>query len=233
MKYSIIIPAHNEEDNITKCVQQIKQAIQHEEHEIIIVNDGSTDNTQEKIEKMARKDKHIKLVNRPKGDNGFGKAVKTGYKKATGDYATLMMADQSDDPRDLRKMIRETKKGYDVITGNRFTKQSKVINYPRIKLLANRAFNQLVAKIFNCPYKDLSNAFKTYKKEIIKQDYESNDFDLTIEVPIKAWQAGYQFKEIPNNWYGRTKGQAKFGNILKAGKKYLKRLIKLKKQCKQ
>ncbi len=227
MKISVVIPGHNEEGNIEKCVSEIKKALKGEDYELVLVNDCSTDKTGKIMNELAKKDKRIKVVHR-KGKKGFGRAVKAGYKKASGDYIALVMADLSDDPKDLKRMIRETKKGYDVIVGNRFTKKSKVIGYPKVKLIANRMFNNLLALMFRMPYKDISNAFKMYKKEVIKgEKFEADGFDITIEVPLKAWIKGYKFKEIYNNWYGREKGSPKFGNIIKAGWVYVKRLWKL------
>lgn len=227
MKLSVVIPGNNEEGNIKKCAKSVSKALKNENYELILVNDCSIDNTGKIINELARNNKRIKAVHR-KGERGFGKAVKAGYRKATGDYIALVMADSSDDPKDLVKMLRKAKQGYDVITGNRFTKKSKVTGYPTTKLLANRAFNNLLAFMFKMPYKDISNAFKMYKKEVIKkEEFESQGFDITIEVPLKAWIKGYKFTEIPNNWYGRKKGKPKFGGIIKGGIKYLKRLWKL------
>jgi len=182
MKISVVIPGHNEEGNIEKCVSEIKKALKGEDYELVLVNDCSTDKTGKIMNELAKKDKRIKVVHR-KGKKGFGRAVKAGYKKASGDYIALVMADLSDDPKDLKRMIRETKKGYDVIVGNRFTKKSKVIGYPKVKLIANRMFNNLLALMFRMPYKDISNAFKMYKKEVIKgEKFEADGFDITIEV---------------------------------------------------
>lgn len=227
MKISVVVPAYNEEGNIEKCIKELEKTLKKEDYELVIVNDGSKDKTGDIIERLRKQNKKINQVNRSIGDNGFGKAVKEGYKKATGDYVALFMADLSDDLKDLQKMITKAKQGYDVIIGNRFTKQSIVTGYPKNKLIANRLFNNILSLLLKIPYKDLSNAFKMYKKEIIKKDFEADDFDITIEVPVKAYKQGYKFVEIPNNWYGRKTGSPKFGKLSKAGKTYTKRLIKL------
>nr|MDO8115661.1 glycosyltransferase family 2 protein [Candidatus Sigynarchaeota archaeon] len=130
-----------------------------------------------------------------------------------------------DEPRDIIHMIRLANTNrYDIIVGNRFKKESKISGYPTLKLLANRIFNILLAVMFNTPYKDLSNAFKMYRRSFIKTiTIEAVDFDITVELPVKAWIAGKRFIEMPNNWYGRKAGSPKW-KLAKAGRVYLNRL---------
>lgn len=99
---------------------------------------------------------HISFINRPVGDNGFGKAVAAGMRAATGDFVMPVIADLSDEPEDITRMIRVIETGlFDVIVGNRFTKRSLITGYPRVKLLANRLFNHLVSVLFHVLFKDL------------------------------------------------------------------------------
>ena len=226
MKFTIVIPAHNEEKNIKICVRKVTAAVNCYDHEIIIVNDGSRDRTQEEAEKLVSG--RVSLINPPIGDNGFGKAVAAGMHAATGDFVVPVMADLSDEPKDIARMIRLAQTGkFDVIVGNRFTKRSLITGYPRIKLLANRLFNHLVSVLFKVPYKDLSNAFKMYSTAFLRSiKIEAKDFDLTIELPLKAIIKGMRITEIPNNWYGRKAGSPKW-KLQKVSRVYFNRLFAL------
>lgn len=226
MKFSIAIPAHNEEKNLRICVMKVEDAVKWYDYEIIIVNDGSRDGTQGEAEKLVSD--RVSLINRPIGDNGFGKAVAAGLRAATGDFVVPVMADLSDEPKDIVRMIRFARTGrFDVISGNRFTKRSLIMGYPQVKLIANRLFNHLVSVMFKVPYKDLSNAFKMYSTSFLRSiKMVSEDFDLTIEIPLKALIKGMRFAEIPNNWYGRKAGSPKW-KLLKVFRIYFNRLFGL------
>ncbi|HME54879.1 MAG TPA: glycosyltransferase family 2 protein [Candidatus Lokiarchaeia archaeon] len=226
MKFTIVIPAHNEEKNIKICVMKVEDAVKWYDHEIIIVNDGSLDGTQWEAEKLVSG--CVSLINRQIGDNGFGKAVAAGIRAATGDFVVPVMADLSDETKDITRMIRLAQTGrFDVIAGNRFTKQSLITGYPQIKLLANRLFNHLVSVLFKVSYKDLSNAFKMYSTSFLRSiTITAKDFDLTIELPLKALIKGMRFAEIPNNWYGRKAGSPKW-KLLKVSRVYFNRLFGL------
>lgn len=226
-KLSIVIPAFNEEDNIQLCVRNLHRHVKDIDHEIIVVNDGSTDNTLGALNGIKEK-YNLTIINRLKGNNGFGKAIRVGLKSASGDYIVVLMADSSEDPRDIMKMVDKARQGkWDIIIGSRFKRECEVIHYPVLKLIANRLFNYLVSFLFKMPYYDVSNAFKMYKRDFIQSiTIESNSFDITIELPIKAWLLGKKFTEVPTNWYGRKKGNPKW-KLLKDGRLYIQRAFKL------
>ncbi|MHA1684443.1 MAG: glycosyltransferase family 2 protein [Promethearchaeota archaeon] len=228
MKFSIVIPAFNEEQSLRFCLMRIKRALVGDDFEIIVVNDGSTDGMVDSISSLVDGEL-VTLVNRPVGDNGFGKAIRAGLNAASGDYVVIVMADSSEDPADIKKMIRVASwKQYDMIVGTRFDKKSKVIGYPALKLVANRLFNYLAAVVLRIPFRDLSNAFKMYKKSIIDQmEITSEGFDITIELPIKAaLLARDKIGVISNKWYGRNRGSPKW-KLFKDGILYLKKLVEL------
>lgn len=224
MKTSIVIPARNEARNIGACVRALVAALRGMDHEIIVVNDGSTDGTGEAVDALGT----ARRIDRPRGKNGFGLALRTGIAAATGDHVALVMADLSDDVDDLKHMIRvATRTGCDVVTGNRFARQGGTTAYPPVKRVANRLFNHLIAVLFKAPYKDLSNAFKLYRKDFLDSiSIDSTGFDITIELPVKAWIMGKQIVEIPNKWYGRKDGSPKW-SLLRDGMSYVRRAMRL------
>ena len=124
-----------------------------------------------------------------------------------------MMADLSDDINDLKnynKLMDE--ENLDAVLGSRFIKNSKIEAYPIKKLLLNRIFNFFVSIVYWNKYNDYTNAFKIYKKDVLKtlMPFVSESFNIFLEIPLKIIGRGYSYKVIKINWYGRKKGEAKF-----------------------
>lgn len=225
MKVSIIIPAHNEENNIEKIIKDINGILKNIKNEIIVVNDCSTDKTAEILKKI--KLKNLKVVNRAP-PNGFGRAIRSGFEAASGDIIITVMADFSDDPNDILKLIKKIEEGYDVVCGSRFINDSYVDGYPFIKLLANRIYNRIFGLMFFSNIKDISNGFKAYRKEVIKKTSpKSDNFEITSEVVLKAIIEGYKIGEVPVSWFGRKSGRSKFIFLPKSGWQYGKLASKL------
>ena len=150
-----------------------------------------------------------------------------GIKKATGDFVSIMMADQSDDIKDLIKYVEIiSTENLDAVFGSRFLKNSKIRDYPTQKLILNRIFNLFVGLIFWNKYNDYTNAFKIYKTSVLKEilPLVSESFNIFLELPLKIISRNYNYKIIPINWIGRKKGQSKF-KIKELGSKYLFTLI--------
>jgi dolichol-phosphate mannosyltransferase len=161
---SIVIPAYNEEENIEPTLSEIIAVLNAKSipHEIVVVNDNSKDKTPDVVRKMQITHKQIKLVNRtPPG--GFGRAIRTGLENFSGEYVVIVMADLSDDPEDIAKYYYKLKEGYDCVFGSRFQKESKVIDYPIVKLYINRIVNKMIQLLFWTGHNDLTNAFKGYR----------------------------------------------------------------------
>ena len=228
MKFSIIIPAFNEEANIASCVANLDDALKDHDHEFVVVNDGSTDRTGAVL-KGLKTWAPLKIIDRPIRDNGIGKAIKSGLRAADGDYIIITMADSSDDPRDALRMVQiASKKDIDGVFGTRFSKGGKTANYPPLKFLVNRLYNHLASVLLAIPHDDLSNAFKMYRRRLVQDlDIESDGFDITIELSVKALlRAKKRIVVIPTSWYGRQKGLPKW-KIVREGVIYLKRLYNL------
>src|SRR5438874_821514 len=136
MKLSVLIPAHNEESSIEETALAFNEKLRLEkiDHEILVVNDNSHDNTEKILKSLAKKTKEIRYVNN-KPPNGFGFAIRKGFEEFKGDCVAIVMADLSDRPADLVKYYRTMVEGnYDAVFGSRFIKGGKTIDYPRFKL---------------------------------------------------------------------------------------------------
>jgi dolichol-phosphate mannosyltransferase len=184
MKLSIVIPAYNEEGSIAETVESIEKALEtiKIEHEILVINDNSKDNTAKILENLSQKYPNVKYVTNP-GPNGFGYAIRYGLDRFTGDCVAVMMGDLSDSPYDLIKFYTTMmEQNVDCVFGSRWNKGGKVIDYPWLKKIINRIANRIIRMVMNIKYNDTTNAFKLYKKEVIQgvQPILSPHFNLTI-----------------------------------------------------
>ena len=178
-----------------------------------------------KQKKSRKKNKNFIVYNNQK--KGLGGAINLGIEKANGKFICIMMADLSDDINDLKKYYTLMEENnYDAVFGSRFITDSKVIGYPKQKLILNRVFNFIVKLVFLNRYNDYTNAFKIYKSEMIKNflPLMSESFNVFLELPLKVISRKYDYKVIPINWSTRKRGEAKF-KIKELRSKYLFTLI--------
>ena len=222
MKLSIVIPAHNEEGSIAETISSLYEVLRQEnvEHEILVVNDNSNDDT-EKVLQQLQTDIPTLVYYNNTGPNGFGYAVRFGLERFTGDCVAVMMADLSDSPDDLVKFYRKLQEGYDCVFGNRWGKGGQVIDYPVAKKHLNRLANFIVKLSFGLKYGDCTNAFKLYRKETIEglKPLLSPHFNLTLELPLKAIVRGYSYAVVPNSWRNRKAGESKL-KVKEMGSRY-------------
>ena len=221
-KLSVIVPAHNEAENLRTCVLGIEKILEENKinREIIVVNDNSTDNTNQILESLCLQFKCLKVI-KNNGKCGFGRAVRLGLLEFSGDAVGIMMADLSDSPNDLVRYWRKLQDGQECVFGSRFIQGSKVVNYPVFKLIANRIVNTMIRFAFKIKCNDITNAFKIYRREVIEgcRPFISPHFNLTVEIPLKAIIRGYSWEVIPISWKNRTKGVAKL-KLKEMGSRY-------------
>jgi dolichol-phosphate mannosyltransferase len=223
--YSVIIPARDEEESLPETLRDIHRTFTAAgvPHEIIVVDDGSTDNTWSVLQTLQRTEiPALSPVQNP-GPHGFGRAIIYGLNHSRGDAVVIMMADASDSPHDAIKYWRMLNdEGYECAFGSRFIKGGRVIDYPRVKLFVNRIANFLVRITFASPLNDTTNAFKAYRRTVIDgcRPLIAPHFNLTVEIPLKAIVRGYSWKVIPISWQNRKHGVAKL-KIKEMGSRYL------------
>jgi dolichol-phosphate mannosyltransferase len=224
MKLSVVIPAHNEAGSIEATVNALYAELDRQriDYEILIINDGSTDQTEAILRGLAGEIRGLRYLNNPP-PNGFGLAVRKGLDFFSGDAVAVYMADGSDDPTDLVRFFNTMQsKGTDCVFGTRFSRESRVIGYPHFKLVLNRAANAFIRFLFGLRYNDVTNAFKLYRREVIQglQPLLSPHFKLTVELPLKAIVRGFSYSVVPNTWTNRKEGQSKL-KIKEMGSRYM------------
>ena len=223
MKLSVVIPAHNEEETVEETVEGIVAALSAEkiEHEVIVVDDSSADGTAAVVESISERYSQVRCLPSP-FRNGFGFAVRAGLDAFDGDAVAIMMADGSDSPKDLVAYYRILGDGYECAFGSRFIHGSRVVDYPRYKLVMNRIVNLGIRILFRHGYNDTTNAFKAYRREVIEnvQPFLSHHFNLTVELPLKAVVRGYSYGLVPISWTNRKAGVSKL-SLNEMGSRYL------------
>ena len=221
-KLSVIIPSRNEAENLPACISEIIEELIKNKilHEVLVIDDGSTDNTLEVVTSMIKKYPYVRYI-KNNAENGFGIAVRLGLEQFTGDAVAIMMADRSDSPKDLVSYWKCIQDGNDCVFGSRFIRGGKVFNYPLLKLLANRVVNTMIRFAFNIQCNDITNAFKMYRREVIEgcKPFISPHFNLTVEIPLKAMIRGFTWTVVPISWKNRTKGVAKL-KLKEMGSRY-------------
>jgi dolichol-phosphate mannosyltransferase len=219
---SVVIPAHDEEACIAATVQHLHLELRLHgiPHQIVVVDDGSTDSTWRIVQDVAAHLPEVTAV-RNTGAHGFGRAIVLGFDHARGDAVVVMMADESDDPRDVVRYWRLLNEGWDCIFGSRFTRGGGVIDYPIVKRIMNRLVNRLIMFLFHIRLNDTTNAFKAYRKHVIDgcRPFLAPHFNLTVEIPLKAIVRGYTWTTMPITWRNRRTGIAKL-KLREMGSRY-------------
>jgi dolichol-phosphate mannosyltransferase len=222
MRLSVVIPARNEEQVVGSTVRDIARTLRSRNipFEIVVVNDGSSDDTSQAVLDAASEFPEIKLAVND-GPHGFGLAVRAGLERFTGDAVAVMMADGSDSPSDLVRYW-EVIQNHDCAFGSRFISGGGVQDYPRHKLILNRFANLVIRILFGLAYNDVTNAFKCYRRTVIEgmQPLISPHFNLTVEMPLKAIVRGYSYSVVPISWKNRAAGVSKL-KIKEMGSRYL------------
>jgi len=192
------------------------------EHEIIVVNDHSTDATQSKLRDLVHVIPSLKYADNERA-SGFGLAVRTGFDFCSGDAVAVYMADGSDTPADLIKFFRTMEdRKVECVFGSRFVSGARVVDYPLVKLILNRITNLSIQILFGIPYNDVTNAFKLYRRHVLEglKPLLSPHYNLTVELPLKAIVRGYSYCVVSNDWIQRKTGKSKL-KIQEMGSRYL------------
>ena len=223
MNFSVVIPAHNEADVIEPTLRGLIEHLGPEglDYEIVVVDDASSDGTADVVARVAAGEPRVRCI-RHEAPNGFGFAVRKGLEEFRGDAVAIVMADGSDDPRDVVLYHRVLEAGYDCAFGSRFMPGAVVRDYPRLKLLLNRIVNAGIRALFRHGYNDTTNAFKAYRREVIEnlRPLLSHHFNMTVELPLKAITRGFSYAIVPTSWTNRTAGRSKL-QLNEMGSRYL------------
>jgi len=223
---SVVLIAHNEEENIGRMIDGLLKNYDKEILEIIVVDDSSTDKTSAVAESCMSLSGKVRLIKRTP-PSGPGLALKAGFKSVSpnADYVLTMDSDFVENIKEVRPLIQEIEaKGCDGVLGSRYIKGGRLVDYPFLKKIMNRSFHFIVRMLFHIKQKDLTNNFKLYKAEIIRKiPWRSDNFSINAETGIFPIIFGYNITEVPVSWVQRDAemGKSKF-RILKVGWSYVR-----------
>ena len=206
MLVSVVIPLLNEEENIPFLYEELKQVLVaiEDDHEILFIDDGSTDRSLELLRNLQGQDKHVVVVNFRKN---FGQtaAMAAGFDYALGDVIITMDADLQNDPRDIPRLLEQIKAGNDVVTGWRYDRKDAFINRRLPSIIANK----IISKTTGVNLHDYGCTLKAFRKEVIKSVKLYGEMHRFI--PAIASGMGIDFTEVKVNHRARRFGASKYG----------------------
>ncbi|MFW3146241.1 MAG: glycosyltransferase family 2 protein [Thermoplasmatota archaeon] len=205
VRISVVVPVYNEQDNIKPLHKRIKEELQKitPDHEVLFVDDGSTDRTLKRIRELMEKDRKTRVITFWRN---FGKAnaLSAGFKHAGGELIFTMDGDLQDDPSEFKHFIKELDKGYDVVTGWKYHRKD-----PLGKKLPSKLFNHLIRRMTGVKVHDANCGFKLYRREVVEMVDVYGEFHRYI--PIIAHWRGFRVGEIKVKHHRRRSGRSKYG----------------------
>jgi dolichyl-phosphate beta-glucosyltransferase len=202
---SVVIPAFNEERRILPTLRMIDDYLRDNarRYEIIVVDDGSSDNTLEVVRGESERVKHIRLISN-EINRGKGFSVRRGVLSARHDLVLISDADLSTPIEEVAKFLPWVEKGYDVVIGSRALRESDIIRkQPWYRQTMGKTFNVLVRTIVLGGFRDTQCGFKMFGAAAGKKVFESlktERFAFDVEALLRAKKIGYRIKEVPVRW---------------------------------
>ncbi|MGD0346427.1 MAG: glycosyltransferase family 2 protein [Terracidiphilus sp.] len=195
-KYSIVVPFHNEEENVTVLYARLKQIMEQvgESFELVFVDDGSTDRTYKLLEEIAAVDSRVMIV---KLRRNFGQtsALSAGFDHATGEFVLAMDGDLQHDPNDIPAFLEKLDEGYDVVSGWRKTRIDNFF----LRRMPSACANWLMARLSGVPIHDFGTTFKAYRREVIQN--------------IPLYGEMHRFIPALASWYGASICEISISNV--------------------
>ena len=228
---SLIVPVLNEQDNILNLLSKIKIVL-NENDEIIVVDDGSTDQTYDQIKNFPC------TVIRHERNLGKGKSLIDGINSAKGDIIVFIDGDGQDDPSELPKLLRGIKNGFDFVIGSRFVPDDTKNNVVKkrydskalspVNFIGNKALTFLINTLFSLNIYDSQSGFKCFKSDKLRSlNLISERYEIETEMIIKSKKNKLKILEIPVYRYERENGVSNLFDIPFGRMKFMFRVLKV------
>jgi polyisoprenyl-phosphate glycosyltransferase len=201
---SVIVPCYNEQDNIENCVNQIDAAFRPTQtlHEILLVNDGSTDETLKRARALYESHQSVRVIDLVK-NCGKAVALKEGVRRARGDLVAFFDADLQYTPGDLVRMVSRLNNGIDFVNGSR-----DYNGYGASRTAFSRLYNRVVRLLFRMNLRDSNCGIKVMKREVVDAG-SIFDYGLPLVVPLLKVR-GFESAEFPVTLHERKNGESKY-----------------------
>jgi glycosyltransferase involved in cell wall biosynthesis len=207
---SIVAPVYNEADNIQPFLRELEAKVQ-DPHEVLLVYDFPEDSTLPAVAAMQPPCPNVRLVHNTLG-RGVLNAIKAGFQASRGDVIVVMMADRSDEPKDVSPLARLVRDGADVVAGSRYVKGGQQEGGPFVKRTMSRFAGLSLYYFAGLPIHDATNNFRAYSRRVVEQIpiEGTTGFALALELTLKAHWRGWRVAEVPTTWHDRTAGKSRF-----------------------
>ncbi len=218
MEISVVIPAYNEEENIEELYSKVSKSLKttKKQHEMIFIDDGSTDSTYEKLEKLSKKDPNLRII---KFRKNFGQSAAwdAGFKQAKGRYILTLDADMQNDPEDIPKLLEKIEEGFDVVSGWRTSRKDSFS-----KKMFSSFSRRLRKLVIDDRIHDSGCSLKIYKREcFIDLDLQGEMHRYIAEILALR---GFKIGEVKTNHFPRKHGRTKY-NLIRIPKGFLDLIV--------
>jgi glycosyltransferase involved in cell wall biosynthesis len=205
---SIVVPVLNEQESIRPLYEKLSAQLDTlgKTHEVIFVDDGSTDNTFKELKQLHDENPGIVRVIRFRKHFGKTPALVAGFSRCRGEVIFTMDGDLQDDPNEIPNFLSKLDEGYDLVSGWKFPRLD-----PITKTFPSRIFNAMVSTMTGVHLHDINNGFKAYRREVIEDSHLKLYGEFHRFVPVMAEWRGYRVAEIKVQHHPRRFGVSKFG----------------------
>lgn len=205
-KYSIVVPLYNEAENVRPLVRAVRDAVEGlESWELLIINDGSTDDTGTLADLLAADDSRVRVLHLAR-NYGQTSALQAGFDQASGDVVVTMDGDLQNDPADIPRLVAELEQGYDLVAGYRVERQDNFF----LRTVPSRIANRLIRVITGVSIRDTGCSLKAFRRATVDRMHLYSDMHRFIPV-VAAATAGARVTEIPVTHHPRLRGESKYG----------------------
>jgi glycosyltransferase involved in cell wall biosynthesis len=207
---AIVLPVYNEGEAVAPVLRALSAAVT-TRHELVVVYDFDEDTTVPVVSRLAAEIPGLRGLRNDLG-RGVLNAMKAGIAASSAPYVLISMADGSDDPNAVDRMVELARGGADVVAASRYMKGGRQVGGPPLKRLMSRLAGLTLHWFARVPTHDPTNNFKLYSRRFLEATpIESTaGFELALELTVKATLARRRIAEIPTTWRDRTAGQSNF-----------------------
>lgn len=205
LDYSIVIPAYNESARIGKTLEHVLECVHRRgwHAEVLVVNDGSRDDTAAIVQEFAANDPIVRLIENP-GNRGKGFSVRNGILSATGDIVMFTDADLSSPIEEAERLFASIHDGVDIAIGSRWLERKRqTIQQPLYRQFFGRCFNAVTRLIMGLPFADTQCGFKAFKRQAAQTIFQLQRIErwgFDPEILFIAIKRGYSIREVPVTW---------------------------------